>query len=305
MPWLILLLLLLPYFAFASTRVVSACRKFYDNRLHGRRSLSRGGLLIALLLLPYLFAALPEARENPAEFAGGLVRMMAYLFIPGLALLYRPAGRRPLDLFDLTAIIALWFPIEFDWLPDVPVQLLPGLSLPLPKLIGVDLAFLLFLVIRPAEGLGYSFRFTRNDVLRAVQAFGAFAVVGLPLGFAIRFIGLQPAPFDFGKWALSFAGIYFLIGIPEELLFRGIIQNLIEQRWGRSWITLAAASLVFGAAHLNNATTSYPAPNFAYMLMAALAGAAYGWAWQKSGKITSAALTHTLVDWVWGVILGG
>ena len=100
-------------------------------------------------------------------------------------------------------------------------------------------------------------------------------------------------------------GIYLLIAVPEELLFRGIIQNLIEQRFRRSWITLVAASLVFGAAHLDNATTGYPVPNFAYMLMAALAGMAYGWAWRRSSKITTAAVTHTLVDWVWGVVLGG
>lgn len=298
MPWLILLLLLIPYFAFASSRVVSALRSFYDNRLHG-------GLLVAMLLIPYLLAALPSARENAAEFAGGLVRMVAYLFIPGLALLYRPPGRKPLDIFDITAIIALWFPIEFDWLPDISAQLVSGFALPVPKLIGVDLAFLLFLVIRPVEGLGYSFRLTRRDGVRALQAFGAFAIVGLPLGFAIRFIGLHPAPFRPGEWALSLVGIYLLIAVPEELLFRGIIQNLIEQRFGRTWITLVAASLVFGAAHLDNATTGYPIPNFAYMLMAALAGAAYGWAWRRSGKITTAAVTHTLVDWVWGVVLGG
>jgi CAAX protease family protein len=297
MAWLITLLLFLPYFAFASTRVVGALREFYDNRLHG-------GLLVAMLLVPYLLAALPGAGDR-AQFLGGLIRMVAYLFIPGLALLYRPPGRRPLDLFDITAIVALWFPIEFDWLPDVSAQLVRGLSLPIPKLIGVDLAFLLFLVIRPVEGLGYSFRLTRRDGVRALQAFGAFAVVGLPLGFAIRFIGLQPAPFHPGEWALSLAGIYLLIAVPEELLFRGIIQNLIEQRFGRNWITLVAASLIFGAAHLDNATTGYPVPNFAYMLMATLAGLAYGWAWRRSGKITTAAVTHTLVDWLWGVVLGG
>lgn len=66
-----------------------------------------------------------------------------------------------------------------------------------------------------------------------------------------------------------------------------------------------AASLIFGAAHLDNATQGYPVPNLAYMLMATLAGIAYGWAWRKSGKITTAAITHTLVNWLWGVILDG
>lgn len=80
---------------------------------------------------------------------------------------------------------------------------------------------------------------------------------------------------------------------------------MIEQRFGRSWKTMLAAALIFGAAHLNNATYGYPPPNFAYMLMASQAGVAYGWTWWKSGKITSAAITLAQVDWIWGIILGG
>jgi len=136
-------------------------------------------------------------------------------------------------------------------------------------------------------------------------AFLGFAVVGLPLGFALHFIQFGLAPVDVKVWLVSFVGIYLLIGIPEELLFRGVIQNLIEQRFGRSWLTLIVASVVFGAAHLDNATTGYGVPNFAYMLMATLAGVAYGWTWRRSRKITSAALTHILVDWLWGVVLRG
>ena len=297
MNWVIVLLLFVPFFALASTRVVAALRRFYDNRLHG-------GLLAALLLVPYLLSALPEAQRHPADFGSGLIRMLAYIGVPTLLMLFRPPDRRPLDWMDVAAILALWFPIEFDWLPDISAQV-AGLSLPVAKLIGVDLAFLLFRVIRPIEGLGYSYRFSRQDLGRALQGLAAFAIVGLPLGFAIRFISLQLAPVDPARWALSLLGIYFLIGIPEELLFRGIIQNLIEHRWGRRWWTLALAAVVFGAAHLDNATLGYPVPNLAYMLMAGLAGLAYGWVWQRTGKINAAALTHALVDWIWGVVLGG
>lgn len=298
MSYLALILLFIPYFALASSRVVAALRQFYDNKVHG-------GLLAAMLIIPYLLIALPTASQNPAEFGGGLVRMLAYIFIPALALLYRPPNRQPLDLFDITAILAIWFPIEFDWLPNVSAQLTASLALPIPKLIGIDLALLLFLVIRPLAGIGYTFKFSRADFVFLLQAFGAFAIVGLPLGFVLRFISFNVSPFQPVEWLLSLIAIYLLIAIPEELLFRGIIQNLIEQRWGRSWVTLVVAALIFGAAHLDNASAGYAVPNFAYMLMASLAGLAYGWAWQKSGKITSAALTHTLVDWVWGIVLGG
>ncbi len=81
--------------------------------------------------------------------------------------------------------------------------------------------------------------------LGPLQAFAAFAVIGLPLGFALQFIGFQVARWDAIQWLVSFIAIYLLIAVPEELLFRGIIQNLIEQRWGRSWPTLVAASIIF------------------------------------------------------------
>ena len=39
------------------------------------------------------------------------------------------------------------------------------------------------------------------------------------------------------------------------------------------------------------------------MLLASLAGIAYGWTWRTTGKVSAAAVTHTLVDWLWGIAL--
>ena len=61
-------------------------------------------------------------------------------------------------------------------------------------------------------------------------------------------------------------GIFIFIGIPEELLFRGIIQNLLEKAIGRPALALGVASLIFGAAHLNNG----PSPDWRYFLLATL-----------------------------------
>jgi membrane protease YdiL (CAAX protease family) len=58
-------------------------------------------------------------------------------------------------------------------------------------------------------------------------------------------------------------------------------------------------------AHLDNATAGYLAPNWAYVAMATLAGLAYGWVWRRTGKITAAAVTHALVNFVWGILLAG
>jgi membrane protease YdiL (CAAX protease family) len=295
MDWIIFILLFVPYFAFASERIVAELCRFCASRLHG--------VLLALtLIVPYLLTLLSLGGDQVAGSLPGLAKMLVYLLAPTVLLLYRPVKHRPLDWMDILAILILWFPIEFDWLPDASAHLAAGVSLPVAKLTGVDLAFLLFLVIRPISRLGYNWRLSARDVRLALMALVGFCIVSLPLGIAIHFITPALAPFEPLQWLLGFIAIYLLIGVPEELLFRGVIQNLIEQRFGRSWITLLAAALIFGAAHLDNSTPGYPAPNFAYLLMAGIAGVAYGWAWRKSGKITSSALTHTLVDWLWGIV---
>lgn len=297
MSWIAFALIFALFFAFASPSFVAALRRFTVNRL-------RGGLLAAALLIPYLLVALPQAQDNAGEFLGGLARMAAYLAVPTIAMLFRRAERKPFDLFDITAILALWFPIEFDWLPDAPLRL-AGISLPLAKLLAVDLAFLLFLVIRPLEGLGYSFRLRGADFTTVSLALTAYSVIGLPLGLLARFLIFGLAPFRPLEWLLGLVFGYLLVALPEELLFRGIIQNMLQQRWGKTWATLLAAAVIFGLAHLNNATTNYPEPNWMYAVMATLAGLAYGWTWRRTGKITASAATHALVNFVWGIVFGG
>jgi membrane protease YdiL (CAAX protease family) len=298
MSQLSLLLLVLAYFGLASARIVRALRQFNHSRWNG-------GWLVGSLLVPYLLTALPTAGADLLAFSGGLARMAAYLMVPGLVLMFRPARNQPLDLADLIAILALWLPVEFGWLPRAEAPVAPGVTLPIPLLTAVCLGFLLFLVIRPLEGLGYTFRLGAADGGYAVLALGAFAVAGIPLGLAMGFFKFGFAPFDPGAWAAQLLGIYFLTALPEELLFRGIIQNLIEQRFGRNWRTLAVAALVFGVSHVNNETAHHAPPNWPYVFLATLGGLAYGWVWRKSGKITASALTHTLVNFTWGVMLRG
>jgi len=298
MAYFALFFLILSYFALASARVVRALRRFNDSRFHG-------GLLIVLLIVPYILVALPGGSSDPLAFISGLARMTAYLLLPGLVLLFRPERYNPMDLFDLTAILAVWLPIEFDWLPNVDICL-AGINLPIPELIAICQGFLLFQVIRPLDRLGYTYRLRLKDVGFSLLGLAGFALVGLQLGIGIGFIQPGAVSFNALDWILSFLAIYFLNALPEELLFRGVIQNLLEQRLaplpnGRTW-GFITASIIFGLAHINNTTAFHHPPNWPYVIMATLAGLAYGFAWRKSEKITASAITHTGVNFIWGVI---
>ncbi len=306
MPLLALAVLIALYFALAHPAVVAALRRAANASEPDGPASRAGGLMLALaLLIPYLLATLPLIEDDPAAFAGGLARMAAYVAVPTLALLFRPRNAPPLGLLDLLAILALWLPIEFNWLPDVRVGLVRGVAVPLPLLTGVVLAFVLYLVVRPLAGVGYSYALDWHDWGMALLGLAGFALVALPLGIGTRFIVFGMGHVQPLAWLLKLLAIYFLIGVPEEMLFRGVIQNQFEQAYGQSLWTLIVPAIIFGAAHLDNATRGYPAPNFAYMLMATLAGLAYGWVWRRTGKITAAAVTHALVDWLWGVVFAG
>jgi CAAX protease family protein len=73
------------------------------------------------------------------------------------------------------------------------------------------------------------------------------------------------------------------------------MQNLMMQRWGENTRTLFIAAVIFGAAHLDNGPQ--PLPNWRYMILATIAGFAYGKVFQKSTTVVSSALLHMLVDW--------
>jgi membrane protease YdiL (CAAX protease family) len=97
---------------------------------------------------------------------------------------------------------------------------------------------------------------------------------------------------------------YLFTALPAELLFRGLIQQGFERLYPKARIvTLVIPALIFGLARLNDATPGFPAPNWLYGVMAALAGLAYGVVWRRTGKITASAITNALVTFIWGLFL--
>jgi uncharacterized protein len=151
----------------------------------------------------------------------------------------------------------------------------------------------LFLVACPLDRIGYTFQLNRRDFGVALLATVGFAVVGIPIGLATGFLEWNPRP-DVLRVAVAPIAIFLATGVPEEFLFRGLIQNSLERVIGRA--ALPVASIIFGLAHL---------PDLRYVLLATLAGLAYGWVYLVTRRITASAVTHALVDWIWVLLLRG
>lgn len=274
---------------------------------------------VGILLVPYLLAV-----EFKPSF-DDLLRMIIFLALPTLLLRLRGRQKKPFDVFHILTILAIWIPIETDLfllfpdqllpnldlsstlsdlylLPEVSAVLVPGVDLPIQTLIALLLALYLFLIRHPLEGIGFTFRISFQDMKAAIIGLTAFALVGMPIGLIIGFIELNPKSPPVDELIAAIMGGYLLVALMEEVLFRGIIQNLISKRININLIGPMIAAVIFGMAHLNNATPGYPVPNWGYVLMASMAGLAYGWVWNKTRKVTVSAITHMLVNLIWGVV---
>ena len=113
---------------------------------------------------------------------------------------------------------------------------------------------------------------------------------------ALRFIVFLPRiPTALHSFAL-FAGIFLLTAIPEELFFRGVLQNLLEPLAGRTR-ALLIASMFFGLLHFPKGAVF----NWRYVLLASIAGLFYGRAWRAQRRLFASSVTHASVDTVWSL----
>lgn len=287
---------------------------------------------MVVLLLLYFTAA--NGRPNPVSF----LTMGLYVAVPTLLLRWHLNERGRLWM-QLLAALLLWIPLEPDlfwnlarlivgqpWeasalalsvIPQLDVSLLGSLfwiPAPVPVLIGLNLTLFLFLVAHPISNVGFTFAFNKQDIKQAIAGFFGISAILIPVGLRIGFLAFRPqwpGIATVSQWAIFG---YLLVALVEEILFRGIIQNLlmalmaqnVASPSGRRWARMASlllASFIFGLSHLNNTTPGLLAPNWGYVLMATLAGIGYGWVWLQTGKVTVSAIAHASINLCWGLFL--
>jgi membrane protease YdiL (CAAX protease family) len=246
-----------------------------------------------LLLVPYCIYAWPTA-----TFCwGALFKLACYVLVP-VALLLPDRLRRSEHATwrDFAALAALAVPIPAHWLAGIWTW--PQELYFFQPLIAVCVGGYAFMAVRSLRDVGYKLLWRKRDVIDGLANLAAFALLGIPLGYRLHFIRFHPAATPLKTFAAQFVGIYLTVAIPEELVFRGILQNLLVKSLTgerRGPYGLLIASTLFGAAHLHHP----PVPNWRYAIMATLAGVFYGNAYRTRQRICASALTHALVDTLW------
>lgn len=245
---------------------------------------------VAIFLLPYLIYS-----AGTGDFRGwACVRLFAFAAIPFGLFAVAPV-RHPERVNWQDALILLWIltPVLFGkiggiW--NVPVNL-DFMS----RLFLTAVGSWSFLIVRGLGGSGYNFRFSRVILLDSLISLACFTVIAVPLGFALHFITWNSHWRGARAFAFDYLTIFLFIAMAEELFFRGLLQNLLEGSFrSREWAQ-ACASLLFGLSHIRHA----PAPNWRYVILAAVAGWFYGWAYRKHRSLVASATTHALVDTIW------
>jgi hypothetical protein len=284
-------------FAFYFLVMLLFAARSMENGMAARFGAHSGYLLGALVFLVYLIYALGTNTFTfgPAATVAGLV------LIPlGLA---TSARGKPAGVWqDFATIIGVWvavkpFPNRWGFSMAHWIWPFPGgrLSYVLTVLLCVNVALAAFMLLRRVSGIGYSIGWGRHWGFFVLASFIVFACIAIPLGTRMQFIQFEPQWSQLKSLPLLSLGILFFTAWPEELLFRGLLQNILTRASNSDVGGWLAASVLFGLSHLPNGGF----PNWRYAILASIAGFFYGWTWRKTGSIFASALVHAAVDITW------
>lgn len=127
-----------------------------------------------------------------------------------------------------------------------------------------------------------------------LRNFVYFLIVAVPLAWATRLVRVGPG---IAVWKIAgiFLGVLWVLALPEEFFFRGVLQQWMTQWTGSPAFGLIAASILFGAVHLGFRGF----PNWKFAFAAAVAGLFYGRAFRQAGSVRASMVTHALVVTMW------
>jgi membrane protease YdiL (CAAX protease family) len=151
------------------------------------------------------------------------------------------------------------------------------------------------------DGIVFGFIPDAHEWSVGIRHFLFFLPVAYLLSLCFHFAAWHPPAMAWWRAAplalATFLGMLWVVALSEEFFFRGLLQQWLTA-WMRSPTAgLAAASLLFGLAHLWFRSF----PNWKFAILAGVAGCFYGRAYQKAGGIRAPMVTHALVVTTWKV----
>jgi len=291
-------------------------------RLKGIPAWAAGPLLAAFLVeFPfYLVPAFPRWRERAGR------NLPLYLFVSAvLPYLVACCGASAFEWSGLARVaalalaLALWFVVlPRSWIVDLaflglfPVVLLghyseaiyhplyPGMGRELAVLghiVLIQMTVMVLMVARRVLETGYGLIPTAREWRIGTLHYVYFLAGGLPLAFLLHAIRLRAHPAPVWSIVGTFLGFLWVISLSEEFLVRGVLQGWMEKWFHSRSGALAAASVAFGVVHLW--FTSFPFPNWRWLIVGTALGWCCGHARNQAGGIRAGVVTHALAVATW------
>jgi hypothetical protein len=247
----------------------------------------------AALCVPYLLVAVAGG-----VFQWGWLALYALLPVAVASLLWQ-AGRidpssQQGNWRDFLVLAVLGLAVDLRWFEGAwPAHLA------IFNKVLLDAGIYGFIALRQLEGTGFDLRLRLRDAAFGLRELAWYTPIALGLGLGLGFLHLHAGWPGLMPIAEAWVFTFFFIAVPEELFFRGWLQNLLERRMGRAAALLLTA-ILFGLAHFNKRTVLF---NWRYVLLAAVAGVFYGRAWRRERRVGASAITHASVDAIWSLWL--
>jgi membrane protease YdiL (CAAX protease family) len=247
----------------------------------------------AVLCVPYAIVAISYGQFRWGWFA-------LYLLLPVMIswLLYRASLADPEqrgDWRDFLVLAVLGLAVDLRWFePGWP----PHRAV-FNKMLLLDAGIYGFLAIRRLQGVGFDLRLRLADLRIGGRELAFYAPIAITLGLVLGFLHFHAYVPSVFHVVMGWIFTFFFIAVPEELFFRGWMQNLLERRIG-SRGALVVTAVLFGLSHFNKRAVHF---NWRYVLLAALAGIFYGRAWRQQRRVGASAITHASVDTLWSIWL--
>jgi uncharacterized protein len=250
-------------------------------------------LVPAVFCLPYLLVAVFFGLFRWSWFA-------VYLLLPVVVswLLHRAQVADPEqrgEWRDFLVLVVLGLAVDLRWFEPAWPR---GLAV-FNKMLLLDAGIYGFLAIRRLHGAGFDLRLRLADVRIGLRELIFYAPLAIALGLSLGFLHFHAQIPDAVRVVQGWVFTFFFIAVPEELFFRGWMQNLLERRLGKHQALLTTAVL-FGLSHFNKRAVHF---NWRYVLLAAIAGFFYGRAWREQRRVGASAVTHASVDTLWSLWL--
>jgi len=251
-----------------------------------------------LLLYPLLIYLLSLANQ-PKFWGVHIVYFVIYISLPTFLFYIASKTKGNIQkVIEIFVAIALWIPFDHRYYTLFwPGRFPHGYNF--TSLMVVLMIIILFLLIKRQEDLGYNFIPKKRDFLLIIILTIGISIIIIPLGLLTGFLRLRTnIKLEFFH-ILAFIGIFLTIGLVEEVIFRGIIQNLLDKVFKSHLPSLLITSVLFGMTHWNNAEPGF---TLHYIFLASIAGIFYGTAYKRSGSLFPAIFVHSLIDTLWLIL---